>query len=137
MGFFLSIHYTKSIEKLAAESLEELFKSVEWRSGNYPNELLKAMVGSHSVVTAWEGNKLIGLINALSDSVLTAYFHYMLVNPQYQGKGIGKKMMDIMLEIYKGHQTKVLIAYPIIEFYEKLGFETEDGTTPMFISNLI
>ncbi len=43
-----------------------------------------------------------------------------------------------MLEMYKGYQTKVLIAYPnVIEFYEKLGFETEEGTTPLFISNLI
>ncbi len=90
----MSIHYTKSTEKLTSESLEELFTSVEWESGKYPDELLKAMIGSHSVVTAWEGNKLIGLINALSDGVLTAYFHYMLVNPQYQGKGAGKKMMD-------------------------------------------
>ncbi|WP_051348420.1 hypothetical protein [Peribacillus kribbensis] len=66
----MSIHYKKSTEKLTAESLEELFTSVEWESGKYPDELLKAMIGSHSVVTAWEGNKLIGLINALSDDVM-------------------------------------------------------------------
>ena len=74
----------------------------------------------------------------MSDGTLTAYFHYMLVNLSYQGKGIGKEMMDMMLDRYKGYHTKVLIAYPNVgEFYGKLGFKTEGGTTPIFISELI
>nr|WP_256337932.1 GNAT family N-acetyltransferase [Paenibacillus sp. 276b] len=90
------------------------------------------------MVTAWEGGKLVGLINALSDGVLTVYFHYMLINPSYQSIGIGKEMMNIMLDRYKGCKTKVLISYPYaVDFYNKLGFNTEDGATPMFISELI
>jgi len=134
----MSIYYKTDLENITQESLQELFLSVEWESGKFPNELLKAIVGSHSVITAWDGEKLIGLINALSDGALTAYFHYMLVHPNYQGKKIGKEMMEMMLDKYKGYQTKVLIAYPnVIEFYENFGFKTEDGTTPMFISELI
>ena len=134
----MGIYYKEGIENITKEGLRDLFLSVGWESGKLPNELLKAIKGSHSVITAWDNDKLIGLINALSDGVLTAYFHYMLVNPSYQGKGIGKVMMDMMLDRYKGYQTKVLIAYPnVVEFYAKLGFKTEDGTTPMFISELI
>jgi GNAT superfamily N-acetyltransferase len=134
----MSIYYKTDIENITHEGLQELFLSVEWESGKFPRELLKAIKGSHSVITAWDGEKLIGLINALSDGALTAYFHYMLVNPSYQGKGIGKEMMDMMLDRYKGYHTKVLIAYPnVVEFYGKLGFKTEGGTTPMFISELI
>lgn len=134
----MKICYTTDIENITQEGFQELFLSVKLESGKFPSEFLKAIKGSHSVVTAWDEDKLIGLINALSDGVLTAYFHYMLINPSYQGKGIGKEMMDLMLDRYKGYQTKVLIAYlNVVEFYGKLGFKAEEGTTPMFISELI
>ncbi|MFC4322027.1 GNAT family N-acetyltransferase [Litchfieldia salsa] len=102
----MGIYYKEGIENITKEGLGDLFLSVEWESGKLPNELVKAIKGSHSVITAWDDDKLIGLINALSDGVLTAYFHYMLVNPSYQGKGIGKEMMDKMLDRYKGYQNK-------------------------------
>ncbi len=96
------------------------------------------MENSHSVVTAWDGEKLVGLINALSDGVMTAYFHYMLVRPDYQGHGIGKQLMFAMLEMYRDYKTKVLISYPGVElFYESFGFRRETGTIPLFISDLV
>lgn len=134
----MGIYYASSKEDITKDALQELFLSVEWESGKYPNELLQAIVGSHSIVTAWEGEKLVGLINALSDGVLTVYFHYMLIHPSYQSMGIGKKMMNVMLDRYKGCKTKVLISYPhAVDFYSKFGFNTEVGATPMFISELI
>ncbi|TXK77012.1 GNAT family N-acetyltransferase [Paenibacillus sp. N3.4] len=134
----MNIYYSTSKEDLSKDALQELFLSVEWESGKFPNELLQAIRGSHSIVTAWEEGKLVGLINALSDGVLTVYFHYILINPSYQNKGIGKEIMNIMLDRYKGCKTKVLISYPhAVDFYNKLGFNTEDGATPMFISELV
>ncbi|TYP73333.1 acetyltransferase (GNAT) family protein [Paenibacillus methanolicus] len=134
----MSIRYTSNLEGMTKEALQDLFLSVEWESAKYPSELLQAMKGSHSIVASWDGDKLIGIINALSDGVLTVYFHYMLINPSYQGKGIGSSMMDMMLGRYKGCKTKVLISYPsAVEFYHKCGFSQEDGATPMFISELV
>ena len=34
------------------------------------------MKNAHSVYSAWNGDKLVGLINYLSDGIMTAYFHY-------------------------------------------------------------
>ncbi|MCR2805141.1 GNAT family N-acetyltransferase [Paenibacillus soyae] len=134
----MSVNYDSSLEGITTESLQELFLSVEWESGKYPNELLQAIKGSHSIVAAWDGDKLIGMINALSDGVLTVYFHYMLVNPSYQGEGIGREMMNRMLDRYKGYRTKVLISYPnVVDFYQKCGFSEEEGATPLFISELV
>ncbi|WP_123043232.1 GNAT family N-acetyltransferase [Cohnella candidum] len=134
----MSIFYTSRTEDIGEDALQELFLSVAWESGKYPNELLQAILGSHSVVTAWDGDKLVGLINALSDGVLTVYFHYMLIHPSYQNQGIGKALMNRMLDQYKGFKTKVLISYSdAVEFYHKVGFTQEDGATPMFISELV
>lgn len=134
----MNIRYISNIEVITKDALQELFLSVEWESGNHPNELIQAIKGSHSIVAAWDGDKLVGLVNALSDDVLTVYFHYMLIHPSYQGEGIGRKMMDIMLERYRGCKTKVLISYQsAVGFYHKCGFSKEDGATPMFISGLV
>ncbi|MCL6603180.1 MAG: GNAT family N-acetyltransferase [Paenibacillus sp.] len=133
----MSIYYASDKEDITKEALQELFLSVEWESGKFPNELLQAIKGSHSIVAAWEGDKLIGLINALSDGVLTVYFHYLVVHPSYKSRGIGKEIMNIMLDRYKDCKTKVLISYSdAVDFYKKVGFNTEDGVTPMFISEL-
>lgn len=70
----------------------------------------------------------------LSDGALTAYFHYVLTMPQYQGKGIGRQLMVRILERYAHYGTKVLITYPKAQtFYERLGFEVEEASVPMYL----
>ncbi|WP_410514963.1 GNAT family N-acetyltransferase [Paenibacillus sp. BR2-3] len=134
----MTIYYSSNKEDITKEALQDLFLSVEWESGKYPDELLQAIQGSHSIVAAWEEGNLIGLVNALSDGALTVYFHYLLVNPSYKRKGIGKEIMNMMFDRYKDCKTKVLISYPdAVDFYKKIGFNTEDGATPMFISELV
>lgn len=117
-----------------ANELGELFLSVEWTSGKYPEKLQAAMRGSHSVISAWDGDKLIGLMNCLSDGVMTAYFHYLLVRPEYQGKGIGRTLVQTMLAKYASFLRKVLIAdNEQAGFYEKCGFVVGTGTTALFL----
>lgn len=132
----MNIKY-KEIKIFTEAELENLFLSVNWSSGKYPDKLVKAMKNSDSVISAWDGDKLIGFINALSDGVMTAYFHYLLVNPDYQAKGIGKTLVTKILEIYEDYARKVVIAYKTeIEFYQRCGFEVGDKASPMFITYL-
>ena len=134
----MKITYTASRVNITGKQLQRLFQSVKWKSARYPDQLLQAISGSHSVITAWDGHELVGLVNAISDGCMTAYFHYMLVDPAYQGQGIGRELMRQMLARYDAYETKVLIAYPeVIRFYESMGFKTEKGTVPLYISSLI
>lgn len=113
--------------------LQELFLSVGWTSGHYPDKLKLAMQNSHSVVSAWDGERLVGLMNCLSDGVMTAYFHYLLVRPEYQAKGIGRELVRLMFDKYSGYLRKVLISDGgQVGFYEKCGFVAGTGTMPMF-----
>ncbi|HOM02971.1 MAG TPA: GNAT family N-acetyltransferase [Acetivibrio sp.] len=132
----MNIQY-KSIKDFEEEQLRDLFLSIEWDSGNYPDKLKIAMKNSSSVYSAWDGDKLVGLVNCLSDGIMTAYIHFMLVRPDYQCKGIGKKLMSLMLDEYKDYLRKVLIAYPkALEFYKRCGFCSADESIPMFITTL-
>lgn len=120
-----------------SDELKDLFLSVEWSSGHYPEKLVVAMKNSGSVFTAWDGGKLIGLINALDDGIMTAYVHYLLINPVYQGKGIGKELIRLLSEEYKDYLRIVLIAYDKeVEFYQNCGFSKGEEKTPMFITSL-
>lgn len=116
------------------EDILVLYKANEWSSANKPNELYNALINSETLVTAWEGKKLVGLGNAISDGFLTVYYPHLLVLPEYQGKGIGKLIMDKMQEKYKHFHMQMLTADGrSVDFYKKNGFERAGKTEPMWI----
>lgn len=122
------VTYTDKKEFLAND-LKQLFQSVGWISANYPDRLKKALDNCETVFTAWDSEKLIGLVNAIDDGELTAYVHYLCVNPQYQGKGIGKTLLDKIKEKYKNYLYVILIAEneQLVQYYSNNGFEYIDG----------
>jgi len=127
----------KEIKEFEKEELRELFLSVGWSSGAYPDKLKIAMNNSSTVISAWDGDQLIGLINALDNGVMTAYIHYLLIHPDYHSQGIGKALVARMKAKYEGYLRVVLIAYDKeIPFYEQQGFEKGTEKTPMFITSL-
>ncbi|MEM9982838.1 MAG: GNAT family N-acetyltransferase, partial [Bacteroidota bacterium] len=88
----------------------------------------------HSLVSAWEQDTLVGIGNAISDGHLVVYYPHLLVHPNYQGKGIGRKILAKMQEKYEGFHMQMLTAdQKAIEFYQKIGFERAGDTTPMWI----
>ena len=127
----------KNIHDFKQSDLQELFLSVDWSSGHYPEKLVIAMKNFETVYTAWDKDKLVGLICAMDDGVMTAYIHYLLVNPDYQDMGIEKKLVEKMKDRYKDYLRIVIVAYnEEIGFYESCGFEKADGASPMFITKL-
>ena len=119
---------------LDANDILQLYKANKWSAAEKPELLMKALSNSHSLVTAWDGTTLVGLGNAISDGYLVVYYPHLLVLPSYQGKGIGRLIMDKMQEIYKGFHMQMLTADgKAIEFYKKNGFERAGQTEPMWI----
>ena len=81
-----------------------------------------------------KGNKLIGLGNAISDGYLVVYYPHLLVHPHYQGKGIGKMIIEKMQEKYGNFHMQMLTADgKVIDFYQKAGFVKAGKTQPMWI----
>lgn len=81
----MPITYTHT-HTFTAVTLQDLFLSVDWSSGHYPEKLVVAMENFKTVISAWDGDKLIGMICAMDDGIMNAYVHYLLVRPEYQGK---------------------------------------------------
>ncbi len=111
-----------------------LYKANHWSAAEKPDKLIPALCNSHTLVTARIGNDLVGIGNAISDGYLVVYYPHMLVHPDYQGKSIGRKMMQAMQSIYGSfHQQMLTADGAAIEFYKALGFERAGNTEPMWV----
>lgn len=76
-----------------------LYGRVGWT--NYtrrPERLQAALRGSLVVLTAWEGDALIGLARAVGDGVSILFVQDVLVDPALQRQGVGRALMQAMLE---------------------------------------
>ena len=124
------ISETREIEQT---KIIELYKANNWSSAEKPDKLYKALLNSHSLVSAWIGKELIGIGNAISDGYLMVYYPHLLVHPKYQGKGVGKLIMQKMNSKYADFHMQMLTADgKAIEFYEKNGFTKAGNTQPMW-----
>ena len=127
----------KSVHEFKKEDLEELFLSVAWSSGHFPDKLVVAMRNFSTVYSAWDGERLVGMICAMDDGIMNAYVHYLLVRPDCQGRGIGRKLVGMVKERYASFLRIAVIAYnDETAFYENCGFKKSTDASPMFITSL-
>ncbi|WP_243259117.1 GNAT family N-acetyltransferase [Clostridium sp. 'deep sea'] len=71
----------------------DLYSANGWLA--YANNMTLTMQGienSLSVITAYDDNKLVGLIRVIGDGATIIYIQDLLVDPQYQKNGIGKAL---------------------------------------------
>lgn len=127
----------KNIDK---QQLNDLYNSVQWYA--YTNDLQRlqqACEQSLDVVSAWEGNTLIGLIRVVGDGLTIIYIQDILVHPTYQHKGIASQLMSHVLKKYDDVRQKVLLteeAPDVRHFYEKHGFASCDNGTLVSFAKL-
>ncbi|MGB3614096.1 MAG: GNAT family N-acetyltransferase [Elainellaceae cyanobacterium] len=111
-----------------------IYESNGWSSAQKPQILHQALINSHALVSAWEGERLAGIGNAISDGFLVVYYPHLLVHPDYQSQGIGKRIMEILKKLYEGMHMHMLVAdSEAIAFYRKCGFTRAGKTEPMWI----
>lgn len=116
------------------EAILTLYRANGWSAADKPQALYQALLNAHALITAWDQETLVGLGNALSDGYLMVYYPHLLVHPDYQGKGIGSRIVDRMQEIYGHLHMQMLTADGnAISFYEKKGFVRAGKTVPMWI----
>jgi ribosomal protein S18 acetylase RimI-like enzyme len=86
-------------------------------------KIKKAFLSSYKVVTAWDGEKIIGSGRMISDGLCYGWIHDIGIHPDYQKKGIGSSLMN---ELMNGNESLLIgltSAFGAEEFYYKLGFK--------------
>lgn len=113
--------------------LEALFLSVGWYSGKFPEKLRQAFSHSSRVLSAWDGDRLVGLIRGLDDGVWQATIDCLLVHPAYQGRHIASTLLRRLLAIYESflYIDVVPDEKRNVGFYQKHGFHIMEEGTPL------
>ena len=107
------------------EEIMNLYEDAEWYAYTKDRIRLKnAIDNSLKVLTAWNNHKLVGLIRVVGDNHTIIYIQDILVLKEYQGQGIGSKLLNLILEKYKSIRQIVLMTdntKETISFYKKNG----------------
>lgn len=107
------------------EKIMGLYEDAEWYAYTKDKIRLKnAFENSLKVLTAWDNHKLVGLIRVVGDNHTIIYIQDILVLKEYQGQGVGSKLLSLILEKYKSIRQIVLMTDNTIEtisFYRKNG----------------
>jgi ribosomal protein S18 acetylase RimI-like enzyme len=81
------------------------------------------LIHASLIVTAWEGEKMVGLARTLTDFLYVGYLSDLAVHEEYQRRGIGKGLIA-QTRRFMGPKAKlVLVAAPkAVDYYPKIGF---------------
>lgn len=120
------------------EQIMNLYEDVEWYAYTKDRTRLKnAIDNSLKVITAWDNDKLVGLIRIVGDNHTIIYIQDILVLEEYQGQGIGSNLLNLTLEKYKSIRQIVLMTdntKETISFYKKNGMvDTADYNGVAFV----
>ncbi len=103
-----------------------LYSSVGWTAYTDEPEALKAgFQNALLTLGAYDGDQLLGLIRTVGDGHTIVYIQDILVLPEYQRKGIGRALMQEILQRFRAVRQIVLATDntpKTISFYESQGF---------------
>lgn len=116
----------KTQADIQSADLINLYQAVGWYAYTAsPDSLQQAIHHSLDVISAWDNNRLVGLVRTVGDNQTILYVQDILVAPPYQGKGIGRQLMAQVLIRHQNVRQKVLLTDDTVatrNFYKKCGF---------------
>jgi len=119
------IKYTEEMT-CTKEDLKDLYLSVNWNSGKYPEKLYESVKNSTYKIFAYDDDKLIGLVTGLSDNCINLFISYLVVTPKYQNQKIGTTLLNKIVSKRKFNRIQLITESKDKNFYLKNGF-IEDG----------
>ena len=122
---------------LNVEDILYLYNDVGWSSYTKNiDSLIKSIKNSLKVISVWDNDLLVGLIRVVGDGHSIIYIQDILILQKYQNSGIGKRLIEIILDKYKNVRQKVLLTdkeEKNILFYKKVGFSNFSANFSYFI----
>lgn len=128
----MNITYREN-KDLPCEQLAKLFAAVGWSDDGkeVTPEMLanfnKPFINSAIVFSAWDEDKLVGCVRALSDTLFRSVIYDLAVLPEYQKQGIGSELVKKCIEVYPNSEWSLETIPERVSFYEKLGFEINNS----------
>jgi ribosomal protein S18 acetylase RimI-like enzyme len=111
-----------------AEKIIELYKISEMpRPTNDKKRIIKMYENSNLIISAWDNDKLAGIVRCITDFVWYTFLADLAVNPEYRELGIGRKLINLTKEKVGEQTAIILLSIPTaMEYYPKVGFTKDD-----------
>ena len=117
----------RSDVKLTAEAFIDLLKrsTLGARRPIDSRQRIQSMLDHGNVlITAWSGDKLVGISRALTDFSFCCYLSDLAVDEAFQKQGIGKQLIDETHKVAGEDTALILLAAPAAqEYYPKIGMQ--------------
>lgn len=120
--------YKNSLDGITEDMLKGFF--VDWPNPPGPQTHFKLLKNSSKVILAVDDhtNQVIGFITAISDGVLSAYIPLLEVLPEYQNQGIGKELVNRMIqELDHIYMIDLCCDDDLVPYYEQVGMSKTNG----------
>lgn len=100
-----------------------------WASGRALHDLRKKLAGSASVVSLWQGKRLVAFGRASSDGIFRAVLWDVVVATDLQGQGLGRQVVEALLSSRRLRDAErvYLMTTNGSGFYQQLGFRRADS----------
>jgi GNAT superfamily N-acetyltransferase len=117
------------------EAYLNLFETTGWNEGNRVDAaaLARALSGSWYMLAAYDGDELVGFGRVVSDGVMYASIHDLIVRPSHQHQGIATVILQDLVERCHSEGIRgiqLFAARGTEEFYRKRGFATRPADSP-------
>ncbi|MEY2913743.1 MAG: hypothetical protein RLZZ184_3052 [Cyanobacteriota bacterium] len=129
---YSQIQFSQSRGDIDISQLQELFDiAAFWAKGRNIKDLAIAIANSEPVISVWDKELLIGFARATSDGIYRATIWDVVIHPDYQGNGLGSKLIETVLNHPRMQKVErvYLMTTHQQKFYEKIGFQVNKTTT--------
>jgi GNAT superfamily N-acetyltransferase len=119
-----TISYRSNLKITVDDFIDLLKRSTlsERRPVDQPQRIKKMLDHGNVLVTAWSGERLVGVSRAVTDFSFCCYLSDLAVDQAYQHKGIGKELVRLTHEVAGMETMLILLAAPAAtEYYPKIG----------------
>ena len=96
-----SFRRARAASCLRSESIIALYCAAPWyRPIDDLGRMRRMFEGSNVVLTAWDGDRLVGVLRGVTDGAYTTYVCDLAVHPDYQRSGIGHELLERVVSTY-------------------------------------
>ncbi|MCL9804952.1 GNAT family N-acetyltransferase [Flavobacterium amniphilum] len=117
-------------EKPTADQIIELYDDAGLPRPTHDKERIQKMYdNSNLIVTAWDGDVLVGVSRSITDWVWSCYLSDLAVRSEYKKEGIGRQLINLTREKVGEESIVLLLSVPsAMEYYPKVGFEKQESS---------
>lgn len=126
-----NIHYKMDCEDVNWREMQETLIEDNFHNGRSIEQYRQSFENSYTVVIAYDDDKIIGTVRALSDGVCNAYIVDVWTYTPYRKQGIARKMMELALNNLQGQHVYLWTDDQQV-FYEAIDMNSDEENTGFY-----